>query len=94
MDASNSQPPPLLASADTTKHYKIEKIIWVKKNGINVINAIEVLSNNSSNDKDNNNPLPNIGDKAKNDFKGYIDNEEGNNLNSTFFRRIYIYIYL
>ena len=53
-----------------------------------------MLSNNSSNNKDNNNPLPNIGNKAKNDFKDYIDDEEGNNLNTTFFRRIYVYISL
>ena len=50
------------------------------------------MSNNSSNNKDNNNPLPNIGNKAKNNFKDYIDDKEGNNLNTTFFRRIYIYI--
>ena len=49
-----------------------------------------MLSNNSSDNKDNNNPLPNTGNKAKNDFKDYIDNEEGNNLNTMFFRRIYI----
>jgi hypothetical protein len=53
-----------------------------------------VLSNNSSNNKDNNNPLPNIGNKAKNNFKDYIDNKKGNNLNTTFFRRIYVYISL
>ena len=57
---------------------------------MNIINAIEVLSNNSSNNKDNNNPLPNIGNKAKNNFKDYTDNKEGNDLNATFFRRIYI----
>ena len=51
-----------------------------------------MLSNNSSNNKDNNNPLPNVGDKDKNDFKDYIDNKEGNNLNTTFFRHIYVYI--
>jgi hypothetical protein len=49
-----------------------------------------VLSNNSSNNKDNNNLLPNIGDKAKNNFKDYTDDEEGNDLNTTFFRRMYI----
>ena len=53
-----------------------------------------MLSNNSSNNKDNNDPLPNIGNKAKNNFKDYADNEEGNNLNAMFFRRIYIYISL
>ena len=53
-----------------------------------------MLSNNSSNNKDNNNPLPNIGNKAKNNFKDYIDNKEGNNLNTTFFGRIYVYISL
>ena len=47
-----------------------------------------MLSDNSSNNKDNNNPLPNIGNKAKNDFKDYIDDEEGNNLNVIFFRYI------
>ena len=51
-----------------------------------------MLSNNSSNNKDNNNPLPNAGDKAKNDFKDYTDDKEGNNLNITFFRHIYIYL--
>ena len=53
-----------------------------------------MLSNNSSNNKDNNNPLPNIGNKAKNNFKDYADNKEGNDLNTIFFGRIYIYIYL
>ena len=51
-----------------------------------------MLSNNGSDDKDNNNPLPNVGNKAKNDFKDYTDDKEGNNLNAIFFRRIYIYI--
>ena len=51
-----------------------------------------MLSNNSSNNKDNNNPLPNVGDKAKNNFEDYTDNEEGNNLNTIFFRRIYVHI--
>ena len=51
-----------------------------------------MLSDNSSNNKDNNDPLPNIGNKAKNDFKDYTDDEEGNDLNATFFRRIYVYI--
>jgi hypothetical protein len=55
---------------------------------------MEVLSDNSSNNKDNNNPLPNVGNKAKNDFKDYMDDEEGNNLNATFFGRIYVYISL
>jgi hypothetical protein len=53
-----------------------------------------VLSNNSSDNKDNNNLLPNAGDEAKNDFKDYTDDEEGNNLNATFFGRIYVYISL
>jgi hypothetical protein len=61
---------------------------------MNVINAIEVLSDNSSNDKDDNDLLSNVGDKAKNDFKDYADNEEGNDLNAIFFRRIYVYISL
>jgi hypothetical protein len=78
--------------ADTIKHYKIKKIIWVEKNGMNVINAIEVLSNNSSNNKDNDDPLPNAGDEAKNDFEDYTDDEEGNDLNATFFGRMYVYI--
>ena len=51
-----------------------------------------MLSNNSSNNKDNNNPLPNIDNKAKNNFKDYADDKEGSNLNATFFGRIYIYI--
>jgi hypothetical protein len=51
-----------------------------------------VLSNNSSNNKDNNNPLPNVGNKAKNDFKDYADDKEGNDLNTTFFRHIYVHI--
>jgi hypothetical protein len=51
-----------------------------------------VLSNNSSNNKDDDDLLPNIGNKAKNDFKDYADDKEGNNLNATFFRRIYVYI--
>ena len=59
---------------------------------MNVINAIEVLSNNSSDNKDNNNPLPNTGNKAKNNFKDYADDKEGNNLNAIFFGRIYMYI--
>ena len=53
-----------------------------------------MLSNNSSNNKDNNNPLPNVGNKAKNNFKDYIDDKEGNNLNATFFGCIYIHISL
>ena len=61
---------------------------------MNIINAIEVLSNNSSNNKDNNNPLPNAGNKAKNNFKDYTDDKKGNNLNATFFGRIYVYISL
>jgi hypothetical protein len=80
--------------ADTIEYYKIKKIIRVKKNGTNIINAIEVLSNNSSNDKDNNNLLPNIGNEAKNDFEDYTDDEEGNDLNATFFGHIYVYISL
>ena len=39
---------------DTTEFYKIEKIIQVEKNGTNIINAIEVLSNNS------NQPIPSV----------------------------------
>jgi hypothetical protein len=53
-----------------------------------------VLSNNSSDNKDNNNPLPNVGNEAKNDFKDYMDDEEGNNLNTILLRRIYVYISL
>ena len=53
-----------------------------------------MLSNNSSNNENNNNPLPNIGNKAKNNFEDYTDDEEGNNLNTTFFRRIYMHISL
>jgi hypothetical protein len=61
---------------------------------MNIINAIEVLSNNSSDNKDNNNPLPNAGNKAKNDFEDHTDDKEGNDLNATFFRHIYVYISL
>jgi hypothetical protein len=61
---------------------------------MNVINAIEVLSNNSSNNKDNDDLLPNIGDEAKNNFKDYADDKEGNDLNATFFGRIYVHISL
>jgi hypothetical protein len=53
-----------------------------------------VLSNNSSNNKDNNNPLFNVGDEAKNYFKDYIHNKEENNPNAIFFRCIYMYISL
>jgi len=53
-----------------------------------------MLFNNSSNNKGNNDPLPNIGNKAKNNFKDYADNKEGNNLNAIFFGRIYVYISL
>ena len=92
VDIFNSQPPPLIALADITELYKIEKIVRVEKNGMNVINAIEVLSDNSSDDKDDNDPLPNIGDEAKNNFEDHADDEEGNNLNATFFGRIYVHI--
>ena len=64
MDISNSQPPLLIALADTTELYKIEKIVQVKKNRTNITNAIEVLSNNSSDNKDDSDPLPNAGDKG------------------------------
>ena len=50
--------------ADTIELYKIKKIIWVKKNGINIINIIKVLSNNSSDNKNDGDPLPNTGDKG------------------------------
>ena len=93
-DVSNSQPPPLPAPANTIKLYKIEKIIQVKKNRTNVVNAIKVLSDNGSNNKDNDNPLPNTGNKAKNDFKDYTYNKEENNPNTTFFRQIYVHIFL
>ena len=64
VDIFNSQLLLLTALADTIELYKIEKIIQVKKNGMNVINAIEVLSNNSSNNKDNGNPLFNTSNKG------------------------------
>ena len=64
IDIFNSQPPLLIALADTTELYKIEKIIWVEKNGTNIINAIEVLSDNSSDNKDDGNPLFNVGNKG------------------------------
>ena len=51
-----------------------------------------MLSNNSSNNKDKDDPLPNIGNKAKNDFKDHADDKEGNDLNATFFRRMYVHI--
>jgi hypothetical protein len=79
-------------SADTTELYKIKRIIQVKKNRTNIINAIKVLSNDSSNDKDNNNPLFNTGNKAKNDFKDHIHNKKENNPNTIFFRYIYMHI--
>ena len=50
--------------ADTTELYKIEKIIQVEKNGTNITNTIEVLSDNSSDDKDNGDPLPNTGNEG------------------------------
>ena len=59
-----------------------------------MVNAIKVLSNNGSNNKDNNNPLPDIGNKAKNDFKDYVHNKEENNPNAIFFRQIYVHIFL
>ena len=49
---------------DITELYKIEKIVWVKKNGINITNAIKVLSDNSSDNKDNGDPLFDTGDKG------------------------------
>ena len=54
----------LIALADTTELYKIKKIIQVEKNGINITNTIEVLSNNSSDDKNDGNPLPNAGNEG------------------------------
>jgi hypothetical protein len=83
-----------LALADTTELYKIERIVWVKKNRMNIINAIEVLFNNSSNNKNNNNPLLDAGNKAKNDFKDHIHNKEENDPNTIFFGHIYVYISL
>ena len=53
-----------------------------------------MLSDNGSDDEDNNDPLPNAGNEAKNDFEDHMDDEEGNNLNAIFFRRIYVYISL
>ena len=80
--------------ADTTKLYKIEKIIQVEKNGTNIINAIEVLSNNSSNNKNDSDPLPNAGDEGQNDFEDHAHKEEENNPNAIFFKCIYMYISL
>jgi hypothetical protein len=51
-----------------------------------------VLFNNSNNNKDNNNPLFNADNKAKNNFKNHIYNKKENNPNITFFGCIYIYI--
>ena len=53
-----------------------------------------MLSNNSSDNKYNNNPLPNAGNKAKNDIKDHADNKKGNNPNAIFFRHIYVHISL
>ena len=64
IDISNSQPLLLIALVDTTELYKIEKIIQVEKNGINIINAIKVLSDNSSDNKNNGDPLPNAGNEG------------------------------
>jgi hypothetical protein len=64
VDIFNSQPLLLIALADTTELYKIEKIVQVKKNRMNVINAIKILSNNSSDNKDDGNPLPNASDEG------------------------------
>ena len=76
------------------KLYEIEKIVRVKKNRTNVVNAIEVLSNNGSNNEDDNNPLLNAGNEAKNDFKDYMYNKEENDPNAMFFRQMYVYIFL
>ena len=51
-----------------------------------------MLSNNSSNNKDNNDPLPNAGNKAKNDFKDYTDNK--GIILILYFLDVYTYIYL
>jgi hypothetical protein len=51
-----------------------------------------VLSNDSNNNKDNDNPLLNIGNEAKNDFKDHMHNKEENNPNTIFFGRIYMHI--
>ena len=64
IDVFNSQPPPLIALADTIELYKIKKIIRVEKNRTNITNAIEMLSNNSNNNEDNSDPLPNVGDEG------------------------------
>ena len=92
IDISNSQPPPLTALADTTELYKIEKIVRVEKNRTNITNAIKVLSNNSSDDEDDGNPLPNTGDEGQNDFKDHAYKEEENDPNAIFFRYIYVHI--
>ena len=59
-----------------------------------MVNAIEVLSNNSSNNKDNNDPLFDVSDEAKNNFKDHIYNKEENDPNAMFFRQIYVHIFL
>ena len=64
VDIFNSQPPLLIALADIIELYKIKKIIQVEKNGMNITNAIKVLSDNSSDDKNNGDPLPNTGDEG------------------------------
>jgi len=51
-----------------------------------------VLSDSSSDDEGDDDPLPNVGDEAKNDFKDHADDKEGNDLNAIFFRRMYVYI--
>jgi hypothetical protein len=53
-----------------------------------------VLSNNSSDNKDNNNPLFNTDNEAKNNFKDHVYNKEENNPNTIFFRYIYIYMHI
>jgi hypothetical protein len=53
-----------------------------------------VLFNNSSDNKDDNNPLFNTGDIAKNDFKDHTYDKEKNNSNTIFFICIYMYISL
>jgi hypothetical protein len=50
------------------------------------------LSNNSNDNKDDDNPLFNTGNEARNNFKDYIYNKEENNPNIIFFGCIYVHI--
>jgi hypothetical protein len=59
----------LLALIDTSKLYRIKKIVQLKNNIIILDDAIEIESTDSSNDKNNSAPLFSKGSGAKNDLK-------------------------